>query len=66
MFSFSNFLAFLNSAIFLVGYISNNKLFPEPLNSEEEQKYLTLMKNRKWRCEKYINRKKPKISCTYL
>ena len=47
MFSFSidGLLVFLNSAIFLVGYISNNTLFPEPLNSDDEQKYLQLMKN---------------------
>ena len=38
--SLTGFLAFLNSAIFLVGYISNNSLFPEPLSSEEEKKYL--------------------------
>ena len=44
-FSISSFLAFLNSAVFLVGYISNNTLFPEPLNSDEEKKYLELMKN---------------------
>ena len=47
MFAFSvgGLLAFLNSAVFLVGYISNNTLFPEPLSSEEERKYLELMKN---------------------
>ena len=44
-FSIGGLLAFLNSAIFLVGYISNNTLFPEPLSSEEERKYLELMKN---------------------
>lgn len=44
-FSISSFLTFLSSAIFLVGYISNNNLFPEPLNSTEEKKYLELMKN---------------------
>lgn len=43
--SLGGFLAFLHSAVFLVGYISNNSLFPEPLNSEEEQKYLELLKN---------------------
>lgn len=42
--SLTGFLAFLNSAIFLVGYISNNSLFPEPLSSEEEKKYLELLK----------------------
>ena len=43
--SLSGFLAFLQSSIFLVGYISNNSLFPEPLTSEEEKKYLELFKN---------------------
>ncbi len=43
--SLSGFLAFLNYAVFLVGYISNNVLFPEPLNSLEESKYLELMKS---------------------
>ena len=36
----SGFLAFLKSAVFVVGYISNNNLFPEPLTSEEEKKYI--------------------------
>ncbi len=36
----SGFLAFLKSAVFVVGYISNNNLFPEPLTSEEEKMYL--------------------------
>lgn len=39
------FVEFLQSAVFLLGYISNNNLFPEPLSSEEEKKYLELMKN---------------------
>ena len=43
--SLSGFLTFLNSAILLVGYISNNSLFPEPLSSEDEKKYLTLFKS---------------------
>ncbi len=43
--SLSGFLAFLQSSIFLVGYISNNSLFPEPLTSEDEKKYLELLKN---------------------
>ena len=42
--SLGGFLAFLQSAVFLVGYISNNSLFPEPLSSEGEQKYLELLK----------------------
>lgn len=36
----TGFLAFLKSAIFLVGYISNNSLFPDPLSAEEENLYL--------------------------
>ncbi len=43
--SLSGFLSFLGSSIFLVGYISNNSLFPEPLDSEEEKKYLELLKS---------------------
>lgn len=42
--SLSGFLAFLQSSIFLVGYISNNSLFPEPLSSDEERNYLELLK----------------------
>ena len=36
----SGFLTFLKTAIFLVGYITNNSLFPEPLTKEEESEYL--------------------------
>ena len=36
----SGFLAFLKTAIFVLGYISNNSLFPEPLTQEEETMYL--------------------------
>ena len=39
------FFEFLKSAVFLLGYISNNSLFPEPLSPEEERKYLEEMKN---------------------
>ena len=41
----SGFFAFLKTAIFTLGYISNNSLFPEPLSAEEENEYL----------EKYMN-----------
>ena len=41
----TGFLAFLKTAIFTLGYISNNSLFPEPLSAEEENEYL----------EKYMN-----------
>ena len=36
----ASFFAFLKSAVFVVGYISNNNLFPEPLSSEEEKMYI--------------------------
>ena len=39
------FFEFLKSAVFLLGYISSNNLFPEPLSPEEERKYLEQMKN---------------------
>ena len=35
-----NFLLFLQTGLFAVGYISGNQLFPEPLSPEEEQEYL--------------------------
>lgn len=38
-------LHFYNLQFFLHGYISNNSLFPEPLNSADEKKYLELFKN---------------------
>lgn len=41
--SLSGFLAFLYNAIFAVGYISANQLFPEPLTLDEEKKYLSQM-----------------------
>lgn len=44
-FSLFGFFQFLKSAVFLVGYISSNQLFPEPLSAEEEKEYLIQMKN---------------------
>ncbi len=41
----SGFLAFLKSAIFVVGYIQSSNLFPEPLSLEEEKMYLEKYKN---------------------
>lgn len=38
--SVMGFLNFLQTAVFVVGYISNNNLFPEPLTAEEERIYL--------------------------
>ena len=43
--SISSFLAFIQNAIFAVGYIQSNNLFPEPLSSEEEKIYLDKFKN---------------------
>ncbi len=43
--SLGGFLAFLNSAVFVVGYIVNNNLFPEPLSPEEEKIYLEKYEN---------------------
>ena len=37
----AGFFAFLKTAIFVLGYVTNNSLFPEPLTKEEEIKYLT-------------------------
>lgn len=42
--SLLGFFQFLKSAIFVVGYISGNNLFPEPLTSEEEKIYLAQLK----------------------
>ena len=36
----TGFFAFLETAIFVFGYISNNNLFPEPLTMEEETECL--------------------------
>ena len=44
IFSMSNILI-LSQIIFGVGYIQSGNLFPEPLSSEEEKKYLEKMKN---------------------
>ena len=44
-FSISGLFAFLNSSVFMLGYITNNTLFPEPLTPEEEKLYLEKYKN---------------------
>lgn len=36
----TSFIEFCKTAFFVLGYISNNTLFPEPLPQEEEKKYL--------------------------
>lgn len=43
--SLSGFLAFLHSAVFVVGYVVNNNLFPEPLSAEEEKMYIEKYEN---------------------
>lgn len=45
LFYLISFIEFCKAAFFVLGYISNNSLFPEPLSQEEEKEYL----------EKYIN-----------
>lgn len=40
----SGFLAFLGSGLFVLGYISNNSLFPESLSQEDERMYLEKMR----------------------
>lgn len=41
----SGFLTFLQTSLFVIGYISKNSLFPEPLNAEEEIVYLQMLEN---------------------
>ena len=36
----TSFIEFCKTAFFVLGYISNNNLFPEPLTAEEEKIYL--------------------------
>ena len=36
----TSFIEFCKTAFFILWYISNNSLFPEPLSQEEEKKYL--------------------------
>ncbi len=43
IFSLSSIFTFLKTALFALGYISNNALFPEPLSPEEELLYLQKM-----------------------
>lgn len=43
--SLGGFLTFLQSTVFVVGYIVNNNLFPEPLKPEEEKEYLDKYEN---------------------
>lgn len=43
--SLSGFFTFLQSTFFVLGYISKNSLFPEPLTAEEELHYLQLFES---------------------
>ena len=36
----TGFFTFLGTAMFIVGYVSNTNLFPEPLTAEEESRYI--------------------------
>ena len=45
MLGLATFFTMLQDFFFLVGYVSNYNLFPEPLTPEEEGKYLELYKN---------------------
>ena len=40
IFSITGFFTFLSTSVFMLGYISNNSLFPEPLSSKEEKEYI--------------------------
>lgn len=40
----SSIVSFFHVGIFMVGYIASSNLFPEPLSSEEESKYLEKLK----------------------
>ena len=40
LYSLVSFIEFLKSAFFVLGYIQNSNLFPEPLSPEEEKYYL--------------------------
>ena len=40
MYCFLSFIEFLKTAFFVLGYISNSNLFPEPLSQKEEKYYL--------------------------
>ncbi len=40
LFYLTSFIEFCKTAFFVLGYISNNSLFPEPLSPEEEKEYL--------------------------
>ena len=43
--SIAGFFSFLRAAVFVVGYISGNSLFLEPLNAEDEKVYLEKLKD---------------------
>ncbi|MBQ9266724.1 MAG: RNA polymerase sporulation sigma factor SigK [Clostridia bacterium] len=45
MLGLTSFLGIIQEFFFLVGYVNNYNLFPEPLSSEEEAKYLELYQN---------------------
>lgn len=42
---FASLLGFLNGAMLLVSYVTNNNSFPKPLSEEEEKIYINKFKN---------------------
>ena len=40
LFYLSSFIEFCKVAFFVLGYISNSNLFPEPLSAEAEKEYI--------------------------
>ncbi|MGG7057491.1 RNA polymerase sporulation sigma factor SigK [Clostridium tertium] len=45
MFFLSNIIELLCNSVFLTGYITGNNTFPKPLDEEEEERYLRLLKD---------------------
>ena len=45
MFFLSNIIELLCNSVFLTGYITGNNTFPKPLDEDEEERYLKLLKD---------------------
>ena len=45
MIGLMSFVEMIKNFFFLVGYVSNYQVFPEPLSPEEEEKYLIAYAN---------------------
>ena len=61
-----SFIEFCKTAFFVLGYISNNSLFPEPLSSEEEKECLEKYMNGDEEARKRIDRTKFTFGSTYM